>query len=347
VTTISLSASNLWRREACPASAHLPRTSRIHADALAGTEEHARLEDETPAGERSEVAFVFNAETGEAREIGEKLGRNYPASLGPEWIPGTTDLLRVEENRVVVTDHKTGHGYMVASAKSNLQLAHYALAAATVYGKSAARIEIRREGAPPDIADLDVLDLAAARERIRSVWRRVLKSSEGEPRVVEGDQCWRCEAFSRCPAKVNLALSLASGEATKDLPTLELTPPAVAVGWMKLQAIKKVLSEVERVYRGFASSVDVALPNGKVLGEVTRSREELDARVVRQTLRELHGEEVADAAVEYDTSKAAIERALKPIAKRGQLAGMIRTALDAIQADNGISRKTSHVVEEH
>ena len=344
---IRLSASGLGRAEACPASAVLPRIGRVYADAVAGTEAHAVLEGETPAGERSEVAFVLNAETGEAREIGVGIRRNYPADLGPEWIPGTADRLRVDEDRVAVKDHKTGFGYMVAPAKSNLQLLHYAVAAAEIYGKTAARIEINREGAEPDVADLDVLDLAAARERIRAVWVRVLASHEGEPRVVEGDHCWRCEAYSRCPAKAGLALALATGDAVRSLPVLELTAPAVAIGWMRLKSIKKMVAEIEEVYRGYAAAVEVPLPNGKVLGEVQKTRDHLDAKTVRAVIGELHGEEVGDAAVEYDTSKAAIERALKPIAKRGQLAGMIRDTLEAIRADGGISAKTSRSVEEH
>ena len=131
------------------------------------------------------------------------------------------------------------------------------------------------------------------------------------------------------------------------MPTLELTAPAVARGWEALKRAKAVLGEVERIYRAFAAAEPVFLVSGKMLGEVTKTRESIDGAVALRVLTQLHGAEVAQAACEVETSKAAIKAALKPGAKRGTLEAMFRAALDAIGTADGISTKRSTSVEEH
>ena len=340
-----LTASGLERDEICSASASLPRSGTVHADATAGTEEHARLEAETPAGELAEVAYALNVLTGEARSLGKIAHRDYP-TLGQEWIFGTADRIRVAADRVVITDHKTGGGgrFNTTPARENLQLAFLALAAATAHGVQAAEVILSFPDGT-DAATLDVIDLAAAYQRVRRIYDRCTAPT---PAIVESDKgCRRCPAFARCPAKVSLALAFSGGLAPADLPTLELTVPAVAKGWESLKRAKQVLGQVEAAYRGFAALEPVPLGNGKTLGEVEKSREEIDGRVAYDALVATLGVEVAEAACEMSTSKAAITRAIKPAAKKGEAAGMLRTALEAIQASDGIKTKRSRSVEEH
>lgn len=329
-----LTASSLSRAEKCPASASLPRVGQIHADAEAGTAEHAIAEANPLPGERREVAYSLNVVTGRARFLGQGIARKYDVDWSAE-IPGTTDSERIELDRVVITDDKTGFGYMVARAAVNLQLAHNAICAADLHGKDGARVVINRTATGrQDVADLDAFDLAAARERIRSIWTEATKPS---PRVVAGDHCWRCECLPACPAYRDLALTVARGELPADLPTLALSRESIAAGWPKLKLFKKLLGEVERAYRAYASGDPVPLGNGKWLGPQSKKKDEINGRVAANVLLDLHGPEVTAAACEVETSKAAIERAIGAIAKRGEKAGLVRKALDAIAAAGGLT----------
>jgi len=345
---VNLSASSLAAVELCPARAHLPQYPRTHQDAVDGHEAHAVLEAEAKPGELAEQAFALDMASGEAQALPKQAHRSYPEIPG-NWIFGTCDVLRIEAERVVIVDHKTGFGFNVEPAASNLQLGYYALCAARAYGKDAARVEIRHASGYVDAADLDILALDAIWERLRAIYAAALMSEQsGVPRVRPGDkQCWRCPCFSGCPAQTTLALALASGVDARELPTLELTPEAVAKGWARLKQIKAVLNEVERAYRGFASEQPVQLGSGKTLGTREKSREQLDGKVALRVLTETLGADAALEAVDLETSKAAIERVIKAQAKRGTAAGELRRVLEAIRAANGVTTKTTHSVEEY
>ena len=115
MTRLQLTASSLRRVEICPASATLPRTERIHADAQAGTDAHAVLEQDDAAN--SEIAMAYAPETNESLLIGKISHRSYP-DLPTGWIAGTADRVTVEAERVVIWDHKTGFGFNVEPARS-------------------------------------------------------------------------------------------------------------------------------------------------------------------------------------------------------------------------------------
>jgi hypothetical protein len=217
------------------------------------------------------------------------------------------------------------------------------VAAAKAFGRSEAVVEIVRADRAPDSATLDSIDLDAWEQRIRRIWQAAHAS---EPRIVAGDACWRCACLSRCPAHLSLALALADGSAFKELPTLELTVPAVARGWEMLKKAKALLGEIERTYRAFAAGEPVPLANGKTLSEVEKKRESLSGRIAFEVLRERCGQDVAQAACEVETSKAAIQRAIKDVALKGTAAGVLRDVLDEIGKRNGIVQKITHGVEE-
>lgn len=338
---IKLSASGLARAERCPASASLPQVDCLTDAMERGTEMHAERERESPEG--AEVAFAYDVQTGRARELGRRLARNYPPTSETE-IVGTADKLTVEPDRVVVRDYKSGAGFMVPAPAGNLQLGLYAVAAADVYGKNAARVELDfldREQVPH--ADLDAFDLAAMRARIASVWRA---ATAPMPKVVTGDHCTGCPSIRNCPAHLTMAVAFTEGLWPGVLPSDGLTVEKVAQGWEFLGNAKRLIGLVEKTYRAFASQWPVPLANGKVLGEHEVQREELDGPVTFQVLRDLHGEPVARAAVGMETSKNALEEALRPIAAKGKRAGMVRDALKAIAAANGVVVKRGVRVEE-
>lgn len=347
-----LSASGLWRAEKCPASTVLPPARTDHADAEAGREDHSKMEDLAPPGSTPEAAYALDAVSGAARYLGSKLGRNYPPTTQTE-IVGTADLVIVEPELVRVRDYKSGHGYMVSPPAKNPQLGHNALCAAKVNAKTAAVVEVEMT-ATGEVrsAPMDAFDLAAMEERIRAIWREAQKAADDleagkQPRIVEGEHCWRCECYARCPAKTTLALTIANGELPTHLPTLELTPLAVASGWERLKAAKKLLSEVERIYRGYAAENAVPLGNGRFLGEVVKGRDAVDGAVAYEVLKQRFGEEIARKAVEMDTSKAAIERAIGPHAPPRGKAAQMKLTMEAIEAAGGVHKDFTRRIEEY
>lgn len=339
-------ASGLSRAERCPASATLPRFGKHRESAERGRTLHAVKEMEQPEG--AEIGLALNVLTGEAMDLGHIAGREYPP-LEPGWLAGTTDRITIEPDRVIIRDYKSGFGFGVAPPAENLQLAFYAVAAARAHGRPAARVEIEyldRDGRVVG-ADLDALDLAAAFARIRAVYDAACRP---DPVVVTGDHCAMCPCIARCPAHVALALTVAQGVLPTDLPVLELTSAAIASGWPKVKAFKKLLGEVERAYRAYAAMEPVPLGSGRWLGQVSKPEDEIDGAVAMKVLRELHGSrgaEVAATAVEFSTSKAAIERGIALVAPRGQKAKMVRAALDHIAAEGGITRRFKTSIEEY
>lgn len=339
---IHLSASSLWRAEKCPASASLPQIDYLTAAREEGSEMHAEKERENPEG--AEVAYAFDVLTGKARELGRRLGRAY-GQLAETEIAGTADKMIVERERVVIRDYKSGHGFNVPAPKKNIQLGFYAVAACAVEGKDAARVELEftdRGDSPGD--DLDAFDLAAIRARIRAIWDA---ATAKEPKVVVGDNCSGCPAIRNCPAHLTMAIAFSEGLWPGVFPTDGLTVEKVAQGWDFLDRAYRVLGLAKKTYLAFASLVPVQLQNGKLLGPHEVQREELDGVVTYQMLRDLHGENVARAAVSMETSKNALEEALKPVAAKGKRAGMVREALQAIRDANGVVVKRSVRVEEH
>lgn len=341
---LHLSASSLSRTEKCPASASLPRVRQLHADAAAGTAAHAKLEQSAAPGEFAEVAYAYSVLTGKGRLLGFGLNRGY-VDLAEGEIPGTADLVRVEAERVVVVDYKTGFGYMVTPARNNLQLLHNALAAASVAGRTSALVQINRTAIERiEEAELDAFDLAAGRARLRAIYDA---ANTEKPTVATGDHCWRCECVSNCPAHLTMAIAFTEGLWPDVLPTDGLTIEKVATGWEYLRNAKRVLGLVEQTFRAFASLQPVPLSNGNVLGAVQTERESLDGAVTRQVLRDLHSQAVADDATEMSVTKASVERALAKVAPPRGKAKLVREALDAVSAANGIVVSRGVRIEEH
>lgn len=204
MTAPRLTASSLWRAEACPASVVLPSGDEQHGDAREGNRKHAELESLAPPGSIPEAAFAYNVLSGEARFIGSGRDRDYgPCSEGE--IPGTTDLLTIQDDHLLIDDYKTGHGYAEQLAgvadkpKDNLQLQHNSLAAAIVHKKPRviAQVIYTKTGEVKD-AEFDEFDFVAIRNRLRTIWEL---TKDKHLLVQEGAHCWRCPAKKACPLK--------------------------------------------------------------------------------------------------------------------------------------------------
>lgn len=343
---IRATASALWRIEACPASASGTHVDETRADSDAGTEAHKEFERETPPDERAEVAVGLDMANGEAREVVTQGHRGYPDPRG--WIFGTADRVRIEAERVVLIDFKSGSGYAntpaYAPAAKNLQLGFLALAFALAHNRPRAQVRIRRPEHEDEVADLDELDLAAMHERIRRLYAR---ATEPEPKFVVGDGCWRCPRLRVCPAQTTLVRELAGGALAK-VPTMELTPAAAAEAWRRLREAKRVLGVIEGALKAYASLGDVPLGDGRVLGERQTSRDSIDGAIAVKVLRSMEcTTEQIDIAAEATVTKASLTRMIKANAPSGEAAAKLRRVLAAIAAEGGVTTTWSRKVDEH
>jgi PD-(D/E)XK nuclease superfamily protein len=288
--------------------------------------------DRLPKGLAAEVAFAYDVESGKARELGRSLGRNY-TGLGPTEIAGTLDVVGVSEDAVYVLDWKTGWTDVPLPA-SNFQLRVGGLAAARAYRKGLAVLElgrIKENGAvwKPEPAELDDFDLDAFAAEVRPVLARVRAAQEqafergGDPDVTVGPWCKHCPAWQACPAQATLIARVASGADFDAFEAMKpMTKQTAGLAWAKAKEIDRLNERLKAACHAALDELgELELPSGMLLRTVlAEGNEQLDGRVVYQVLREMHGQELAEAAIEIDASKASITRALKAAAATGAIA---------------------------
>lgn len=325
-----------------------------------------------PASWAGEVAMVYDTLTDTAREIGRGIGRDYGETL-PTEIPGSVDVIGLAEDCAVVVDYK-GRWSSAPPARVNRQLRFYALCACRIWNKPAARVGVCRVGddgsAVWDWATFDGFELDEIANEVCATLDAVHKAAkaargphEGRTdaiRPVIGPHCRYCPALAHCPAQNRLALALGAENAVEivsgpsgdaDVASFvvsSLTPENAAQAWHRLKAAKRIVEQVDAALRAYAGFQPLDLGNGKTLAARPGKRDSVDGEVAYRVLRDRFGEEVAASAVGFDSSKAAIDRALKPVAKQfgKPRAPIVREVLQEIEAQGGVSTTRSLTVKE-
>jgi hypothetical protein len=341
-----------------------------HSDVLAtiSSEYHEDCEaidrDGLPLGAdyRQEVTFALDLETGSARELGDGLARDY-SSARPSEIIGTIDV--TARGRPAVYDYKfDGFDSTSDHIEINDQVRFAALCAARVMGADSAEgtlIHIRSDGSHwPETKTFDALDLDIFEGELKAIVTRVRAAQETAsrgvvPDVTRGEWCRWCPAAQACPAITGLIRAVADAPtATADDLLSAITPATAGRAYKRLREVEDVVKRVRNALYLYASERDIDLGDGRVYGAVRSDRMTIDARVARKVLAERFSPEVAEAACDFETSQAAIERALKPVvaeAKRTGAKVTIRAvkdaALEAIAAAGGIETKSVVTVKEH
>jgi len=308
-----------------------------------------------------EVAFAYDFVSGKAREIGRGLGREYP-SLGENEIPGTADLVGLAPDHVYVADYKWGHGptWYAPPADWNMQLRFLALAAARTYDRDAARIELihlRGEGQRiwRDRAELDAFALDEVALEVADVVRRVRAAATivgaGQvPAVSTGQHCRFCPAYNACPGTTALVrLLVHEPQAVERQVAGQLTPENATRAYQAWRAAKLLVDRLGDAVFGYAQENPIPLGDGMLLGPVETSRDQVEGAIARRVLERLHGAEVADKACDFESSKAAIRRALRQVAQdtKTPLSHLERAVLDELKKCGGITIKTTWTVKEH
>ncbi len=317
-----------------------------------------------------ELALAYDVDTEKTRIIGKDVAGNY-GELGEAEVPMQLDLTGVGADYVAVLDYKTGRGY-VPSARRNWQLKVGALAMARLAGRDSARTAILHvpDGEVfHDYAELDAFDLMGVASDLRLLKARIVVEREhlaairaGAPespshplRTVAGEHCRYCPSFIYCPAQATIVRQVA-GEPEKVADGIRalLSPETAARAYERLKLVREVMKQVEKALHAYAAQNPIALGDGMVFGEVVREVEELDPVVVRDVVRQLHGLEVADKACELETSKAAIDRAVrgvyenqKRLGQKVTLKALSAEVLRAVAERKGVHTKQRAEVREH
>ena len=269
----------------------------------------------------AEVAFAYDPVRGDAvaLEAGPAGASHRDYSRAPEgWVCGTADAVAVGEDRVLITDWKTG-AYAVAPPERNPQLRFLALAAARAHGAREAAAQVvyvdRRGRLSASAAEFGSEELERIASEVRATLRSVglarLRAQDAphgfshaipDPRDLKtGAHCRLCPAFSGCPAQAGAAQALLRD---KDA---TLTERKVAEAWATLQAVEAATRRVRATLAAYvaASGGSLELPGGKALRLVESRREKIDAERALPLLRgELGFGERADGAV--SVSKTAL-----------------------------------------
>lgn len=312
---------------------------------------------------QSELALAYDVEKETTRIIGEDIGRQY-GELGVSEIAMTLDLAGAELDAVLVADLKTGRGH-VTPARHNWQLRVGALAMARLQKVDSARVALilAPEGSQPrwDIAPLDAFDLADAAQQLRAMARLVEHEQElarkgtRVPPMKMGEWCRYCPAKLYCPAHTAMVRRFAGQpeEAVKDFKQL-LTNATVKEAYFKWRLLKQLLGDVEGSLKAWATETPIDLGEGRRFGKLETSETELDGPIARAALQQLHGVEVADKAFEFETSKAAINRALRGVYEKKKQAGekvtikaLEEEALEQIRLAGGLKKVPKSKMQEH
>ena len=350
-----LTFSGMERAEICSASPVLPHSRRETKDAQAGTAKHSFHEnvgtigreralalvpaehrkaceqidlDALPASHPDrwsfEVAFAYNVDTGEARELGRGLNRKYHSVAHPpseREVCGTLDVVGVTEDAVVYPDLKSGFGADVAPARENWQLRIGALAAARAYGKHRAHVAIihLRDGEPYwERAELSELDLDATEHAIRRVVARVERARETyesgkTPDTTLGEHCKFCPALTSCPGQMGLVAAALGKQLGPEVLNEETAPLLLA----RLEAIEFATKAMWATLEDYASVRPIDLGDGWFYGKTQKPRTSIDAELAPKVLADVLGLNV-EPEVKRVLTQAALKEAIRANLQPGQ-----------------------------
>lgn len=295
------SGSGLERRARCPGSAHLPSAPDTNEASAQGTANHEREEVAIDLGgvkspvvelalrgsnvHQTEVAYAVDVETGTARQIGAKLGRNY-GDLSPTEIPLTVDLVCLDTS--AVWDWKSRKRVADPTENYQLRLAGYAAAKVNGWDSVTVGIGYLSDNAHA-VGTMTSLDMDVLLADLRAIYAG-LKAAEASPasHLATGPWCEYCPAMAWCPAQTNLARAMV-GELEAAVGQIEQwTPEAVGRAHVKLKAFEDLAERVKKAIRLRAQREFIPLPGGKkVLAMSEQSRTSYDAHAMAERLSDL------------------------------------------------------------
>lgn len=338
-----------------------PETSATARRMCEGVDvEAARLME---AGCTHKVTVAINVDTLEARVVGRNLGRAYEDHGVDRTVElvGELDTLWVGTGDIRVRDWKTGRGReWVKPVQTNGQVRMQALAIHHAYfplaapGDANVDVGVARvshsgyvddtDHVVLDAAALEVLgvDLRAKVRRYRRVWQKAQETGAWD--VYPGPHCTQCHAAHVCPSMTSLVTTAITAEQRMldelkgKLDSGDKAQRASA--YTAVRILERITKDAKAAMVASARTEPIQIGEGQAYGEQEKTEEELDAKVVFAVVAEAHGLDAAREAVTMDTSKAAVERAAKKDAPKGQGAARARDLMARIRERNGVTTKT-------
>jgi hypothetical protein len=275
-----------------------------------------------PAGGSHELALAWDYETDAARALPTTGHRDYQDAKPTDFV-GTADYVGRDGGSVVVLDYKTGHKYL-GPAHESRQLRMLALAAARMEGIDEAQAGycfLREDGSYAfSWAKFDAFDLGEIADELRGLADRLGDTNrehllgELDARDFhEGDWCDYCPAFNSCPAKMQLARAIGTGDALRDLATIErrvedMTDAEMARAYEAIERYSDVAERVREALRQRAAMQPIDLGDGRRLGAIRWPFTCIKPDVAYETVRELHGEQAAETAVPRKATLGALKK---------------------------------------
>lgn len=380
-----MTGSEIGRNLACPPSAVLRRyRSEDNEFSAMGNDLHAEAEAEVDTGDidelpprlaqllvgmptrHTEIVLAYDAATDTATIHPEITKRAYP-DAGPFTVWMTLDLLALSaegDRLALVVDHKLFAAQ--GKPREHGQLMTQALAVARVFGLDEVAIAISYLGTGwVDHDVVDALDLDMHAERLRALHVEVAELRAVPPdqlRPTPGPHCKHCPAFLGCPAQAATVAMMRAADANERVEALIPFPDdeAAADAYRFLGQLRMLTSRLGGAISARARERPIPLGEDRAYGLVaTRGVERVDAATVRAVVRDVYGDELADAVVELKTTKTRINDVARLAKTRGFgviVDGKVKKTIDAIERDiiattaarNGVTRtKGGHKLAEY
>lgn len=342
--------SQLPRVFKCPASAALPQVYSSSPFAERGTVGHKYLEQIPSLGAaqalanvpdkyreemglmdvsgihvgpewRQEVPLAINTETAVGRILPGTRNRRY-STMSEMEIAGTADVVGVFPNLVHIIDYKFGYSEL-GRVEENPQLLAAALAMSDLRSVYNATVEILYMRTDGNFSDSYILGLEELTEFARQLKENInlartadLLVKDGRtPDLREGEHCKWCPAFASCPAKTSAIARMVTNELTNENISTAITKQNVAEAYARLLKAEQVLEWIRARVEEIARREPVQLPDGRVYGERTTSREVFDTDTAFVAIGAMGGL-YANAAVKAfggSVTKAGLARAAKEL----------------------------------
>jgi hypothetical protein len=215
----------------------------------------------------SEITYEYDCKTNHARSVKIDKPRDYPYS--EHCFYGTADLVGLSEDSktVIVIDIKTGKK-LPKPASDNWQLRFLAVAAASAYGATNAKVALAYINESGEVefewATFDSLDLCDFEEELAWLDTASLKASESVASgysidLSVGDHCEWCPSLTLCPAHLSPLKSLLE-EYEPLVGVLEkLEPEALGKLYTRYQLYTEIIDSMDKSFRTMVKTGPVSL----------------------------------------------------------------------------------------
>lgn len=282
-------------------------------------------EDFNAPNAEAEVAYAWDYETGQVRELGIDIGRNY--ALRPTELAGSADIVGRRDGMLYIADWKTGQ--KPPSARGNGQLMFLAMCANKLADFDEVRLEIRHVRGGGEVwIDSEVVsrfDLDAFETELQDAIRAIPTA-----RPKPGAHCAGkyCPLRSVCPATI---ATIAEDKPAYPLALREAgeIQGAAHVEWLlhRVDAAEELLSAVKARIREYVDKTGhVELSDGRKYGPYTVVRESIEGP--REKLIEAG---IPEALIEYSVGKGSVEKHAKESAEKGKGAAAARAAIERLR----------------